>query len=511
MPGVHLIFGILWRRRALGAALLLLLASSCHDWTHERIAGFCCEDPDRCRAYGAPGPVACERSDEVCDLVNNRCVPFSSACSTDEQCSDPTPVCGAGGVCVGCNATSCSASAPVCAADMSACGPCTDEGTCARFDATPHCGANGACVACRPEAAATDCPTATAPVCDAATSTCRGCSSGSECPSGVCETSGACVDAATVAYVAETGSDAGTCTLAQPCRTIQRGVDVTDATRRWVLVRPGAFDTFSVAGQSMTILAEQGAHVTRQTPGPVVEIRGRSTVTIEGLRIHEGLGSVGDGIRCTEDGADAPTLTVRGVTIDRNTGIGLRGTCTLTVERSKITSNTGGGVSLASSTFTIRNTFIVGNGNATGVGATDFGGLRATAAGAASVLEFSTIAGNASGATFVPGVECTSTAPTPLRLTSNIIYGNTGRAQVAGNGCTFAYSVIGPDAAAGDNNIAADPMFVAPGADDYHIKVTSPAAGAADPATTLAVDVDGEPRPSPANTRADIGADEVTQ
>jgi hypothetical protein len=52
-----------------------------------------------------------------------------------------------------------------------------------------------------------------------------------------------------------------------------------------------------------------------------------------------------------------------------------------------------------------------------------------------------------------------------------------------------------------------DPKFVNVGQSDYHIMATSPAKDAADPAATVKVDYDGDPRP--ANGRSDIGADEV--
>ena len=69
------------------AVALLVIATGCYDLTHARNPGFCCEDPARCKEWGAPGPIACETPGEVCDVVHNRCV--LAECSYDQECTDP--------------------------------------------------------------------------------------------------------------------------------------------------------------------------------------------------------------------------------------------------------------------------------------------------------------------------------------------------------------------------------------------------------------------------------------
>lgn len=510
---------------ATAGALLVALAvtSGCdafHDLTHEPNSGWCCITPSVCQrwsASGEPTPVPCTKPGEVCDEANTHCVP--AECSSDQECSsDPArPVC-ADNRCVACTVempNACPATASACV--MNACAACSDDSPCERFAETPHCG-GGACVECRADVAS-DCAVPT-PICD--DGTCRSCRPG-DCASGICDADrGTCIADTDVAWVAKNGQDTGTCTRSQPCLTIGRAINQLGK-RPWLHVAasgepyaetaatPGA--GVQISGKTLTILGAGATLTTTRNGDAALLIEGAANVVVDGLRIADAGGTSGDGILCRNTGTAEPTLTLRATTIETNGGRGINATsCTLNIERSKISSNAQGGASLSSSTFRIRGTFITGNGNGTGVQATDFGGLRATAAGPTSVLEFTTIAGNAARSAFVSGAICTSTGTTPVRLANNIIFGNTpGSAQTSGVGCSFAYSVIGPEPQDGDHIINADPRFENADQGNYHIKAGSPAIGAADPAATLAVDFDGEARPMPANTRADVGADEVAQ
>jgi len=62
----------------------------------------------------------------------------------------------------------------------------------------------------------------------------------------------------------------------------------------------------------------------------------------------------------------------------------------------------------------------------------------------------------------------------------------------------------------GEGNICADPQFVDPGNGDYHLLPTSPCidAGSNDALGVPDHDIDGDPRPFPANGTVDMGADE---
>jgi hypothetical protein len=73
--------------------------------------------------------------------------------------------------------------------------------------------------------------------------------------------------------------------------------------------------------------------------------------------------------------------------------------------------------------------------------------------------------------------------------------------------CTAIYSDVGPVTFPGTGNINVNPIFVNPAQGDFHLMGTSPAKDAANPATTLADDADGDARPQ--GQRRDMGADEI--
>jgi hypothetical protein len=75
--------------------------------------------------------------------------------------------------------------------------------------------------------------------------------------------------------------------------------------------------------------------------------------------------------------------------------------------------------------------------------------------------------------------------------------------------CSVTYSVVDLAYAGGANNVKVDPMFVAAATNDFHLAPGSPATNIGDPASSVKVDHDGDPRPQPAGSRVDVGADEI--
>ena len=332
---------------------------------------------------------------------------------------------------------------------------------------------------------------------------------GSECASGVCDAqTGACPAEADVIYMAPNGSGSQ-CTKAQPCGTFASALPLVAGTRTTISMAPGSYsEAVSISGKTVTIIGD-GAELTRTTVGDVMDISGEPTsVTIEGIRVHDGPGSVGDGIKCSQTGSTMPALSVVRARIDTNGGKGINATsCEVTISRSVIRGNSLGGVALASSSFTIRNNFISNNGGGTSF----FGGVQLSQVSAANthVFEFNTVAANNGPTDVITGVACSSVI-TPVSLPNNIVYANIASGsgtQVGGSNCTWSYSDIGPQNQSGTGNINADPVFVNAGQGDFHLMKTSPAKDVADPAATLNVDFDGDSRPQ--GPRSDMGADEV--
>jgi len=193
--------------------------------------------------------------------------------------------------------------------------------------------------------------------------------------------------------------------------------------------------------------------------------------------------------------------------VDHNSAVGISATtCDLTVVRSQILVNSGGGLLLASdSPFTIENNFISGNGSTTGAN----GGvvINSISTAGTHVFQFNSITNNVSSSVLSSGVYCTL-VNTPLTFGNSIVYANIGGSgtQVSGGDCAWTYSDLG-DAVSGTGNIMMDPLFVNAGQNDLHLMPTSPCKNAGDPQSMVKVDIDGDAR---SDGMPDIGADEIT-
>lgn len=423
-----------------------------------------CTDPDRpyCDDVGAYG----QRHDCIPDPANMSCG-AANDCKNAERpyCVDQ--------MCVECDGNqTCESDTPVCAPDTHACVECVDSSTCS--DTTPVCGDDRSC---------------------------RGCSAHSECSSLACLPNGACADEAAVAYVSPTGTDNTQCTKATPCTRLMRALD----TNRLYIKLSGSNNEgamVSIDNQDVTLLGDVDAKLVRTSNGIVLEVKGTSHVSIYDLEISGGSGAQGIGISLPS--GNTASLDLVRVRVSENAGGGISATGgTITVKQSNIFQNTGGGVTLNSSSFEIQNTVIAKNGNASSV----FGGVLINQLGPGSrVLAFNTIANNVGQTPFTTGVTCQLIAA-PVTFSNNIIYGNAS-GQVTGTNCGYTFSLIGPDAGpSGNGNLNADPLFVNATQNNFHIMTTSPAKDAADPAATLAIDIDGQMRP--AGSARDIGADEA--
>lgn len=347
------------------------------------------------------------------------------------------------------------------------------------------------------------------PVCDMDSTTCRGCYNDSECSSNACiEWTGTCVAEPLALYVKNGGSDAGTCTRAQPCATITRALALVDDTRFVIKLYDGNYhDAFTSSSQFVLSGENDGnaAHVFYkntsshvhlfETDGGVSLVEGvildggsQETVRVQGgasLTMYEveildsPIGSV-DVVASTVDLEQVSIHDGQGTeaAIDINGG-------QLTLEQGVIYS-VGGPCVRASAKYLIENSFLVG--------CTGPGFVQAGIPAAGSVFQFNTVASDATGAI----------CEAPVTLEDTIFAGN-GSASPQVTLCTTTYSLFTDTAPPGTGNISnGNPAFVA--SDDDHITFQSAARDKADPAATLDFDFDGELRPH--GTARDIGADE---
>ncbi|HWO27130.1 MAG TPA: right-handed parallel beta-helix repeat-containing protein [Kofleriaceae bacterium] len=393
---------------------------------------------------------------------NNNCLdPFDpKPCTASAECSGATPVCDRD--------------------DTQMCVACTagDAGACT--GATPVCGADHACRACTEHA---------------------------ECGAAGCLPDGSCGDDTRVAYVDRAGFDNLSCTSASPCTRVSRAL----ATNRPYVKLAGVLDEQVVVSGGRIVTFVGGPDVKLTTvasgPGPTVTVRDDGTsLTIYDLSISDAQNSVsGLGLRLQAGGAPHVTLVRSRLLNNAVGGILAEGSGILTVTQSLIARNVGGGISVLGGTFAAVGNAFYGNGSPV----TSTGGIRIATMQGGNRLEFNSFHMNAAASGTGPAIHCASVL---VAARNNIMSENgttSSQDQVAGN-CTHAYSIVRPGMLpSGAGNTNADPLFVSPTTGDLHIRLGSPARGAADPSSSLMGlaerDLDGDVRISP----ADVGADEV--
>ncbi len=173
----------------------------------------------------------------------------------------------------------------------------------------------------------------------------------------------------------------------------------------------------------------------------------------------------------------------------------------------------GGGIDCtAFSSPSIVNCIIAEN-----IGDTDGGGLRVSG-GCAPELIHSTLTGNIAYSDNFPnqghggGIRVNSST---LQIVNSIVWGNSARfagneIYVSSGEVTASYSDIG-EGWPGLGNIDADPLFIDPEKQDFHIAEDSPCVDVALTIEDIICDVDRELRPDPLTGKSEIGADEVSQ
>lgn len=314
----------------------------------------------------------------------------------------------------------------------------------------------------------------------------------------VCLPDGTCAEVGRIAYAAPGGTGTA-CTLAAPCEISQAFVAASGSiTIDIVKLAPGNYsrDAQIPIGTDTVILAGEGATVT--AVGTVALFRVTTgSFTIVGAEL---VGMQQFNALCFGMAGQLGTLKIHRV-VTRNGAYGIGGiSCNIDVSRSMVMQNTGIGVYVSTGTARIASSVVMANG---GVGSAE-GGVQLLNVTDARV-EMSTIIGNTSeNDLYAGGLTCTGSTNV---VTTSISWGNVGTAKgPLDAACNVNYSVVEPAYGGGTGNVREDPLFAAVG--DFHLQSTSPARGAGDPAMTVGVDYDNEPRPQ-GGAVFDCGADEV--
>ncbi len=399
-------------------------------------------------------------------------------CTQDEQCTDSTPVCDI---------------------TRSMCVPCMPGKIGACGGAAPVCGIDEACHPCAMDA---------------------------ECASQTCLPDGSCASPLDVLYVSPTGSALATCMPDDHC-SLARALALIDGTKSTIRLDPAHYSLMATVALPHDLhLVGRGAILDRNAAdsGEVLDIAAGTHVSLDYVTVTGGDGASGHGIVCIN-----ATLTLREVTIQGNGGCAISSsgcqlvvshsqlldnqdsgiiasTSDVTLVRSVVSGNQFAGIDLSLSSFDIENNVIAKNGGPNGLSGVFIGTIR-TGSVARRVFGFNTVTQNSGPFGNVSGVVCDQDVGVPLAMTSNIVVNNAGPAQVSGGACVWTYSDIAPGPVSGTGNLSSDPLFVDPSHNNFHLQIASPVRDAADPAATLAVDIDGDARPQGAGR--DMGADEI--
>ena len=389
-------------------------------------------------------------------------------------------------------------------------GPCTSNDQCSA--PTPICDTAGdQCVECLQN----DQCSAANPTCDTAMHTCRACAADSDCDSAVCDVpTGMCVAEANVLYVSPTGQDAGTCTKGTPCSIVQANA-LAAPPRNNIKLAAGSYTAHLILTNKTLVFYGTGATIDGGT-NPVFEVNDNARLRVNGASLigNNGLGV----IRCEGAAGASHVLELFRTSLDNSGSILLANPCTLTADESvfRITNTTSYAlVIVGPSVAKFDRSRFVGNGN--GIAGLSNPTVQisnsvfkrmGTAAnhgvflGAGFNVSFSTIVDSV--------VECSSAAAVGLTFSSSILYWAAASPPadtlIGGNACTSVKnSVIFPNSQpVGATNVSMNPQLKNVGTDDYHLLATSPAIDRGDPASTNAFDFEGTPRPQ--GTQRDSGA-----
>jgi hypothetical protein len=349
-----------------------------------------------------------------------------------------------------------------------------------------------------------------------------------------------CSDPAELILVTRSGADIGACTAAAPCRTLQCALRQVTSARAAIRVDAERLDTASsiVIDRPVAIDAP-GTEIAQPAGVPTFIIAAHAGgVTIDGLRLL-GTGAlepaitVGRGSTLRLSGAvldsapisvDRGTLELRDLKLTtshlrleavrcRGGAVRIRGaelehttltaeSCDLAVSRSRFLGATDGSITASGGVAVIENNLIIQAHELAD-------SMFLTEMGPGSTVRFNTFVNTSGADSDGVALYCDDT----LHVTSNIFaYGSKHPLGPPLFRCPATFSLFDEVAAveqtAGEGNLIASAatFFVDRGAEDFHLARHSPAKSASEPGLRVTEDLEGNRRPIPFGSRADLGA-----
>ena len=214
----------------------------------------------------------------------------ATLCSTPADCTDPAQAYCVAGVCHACaSPINCSATTPVCEAEIFECGACVNDRSCSGYPKTSHCAPAGTCVGC----VTSDQCSGNTPVCDVAPGVCKACTLDRECTSGACNLeSGACIAEAEVLYAAPTGTANTVCSRAMPC-TVKQALARVDSGKSTVVLADGNYPSTAssealLAGAKSALMIGSRLAILNSastTFGPALRVTSGAALSLRGFTL----------------------------------------------------------------------------------------------------------------------------------------------------------------------------------------------------------------------------------
>ncbi|MBK8480591.1 MAG: right-handed parallel beta-helix repeat-containing protein [Proteobacteria bacterium] len=247
---------------------------------------------------------------------------------------------------------------------------------------------------------------------------------------------GVCVDPAMVLRLATPSTDPN----------LDAAIGQLSDPKPYLGLQPGTYTLGATLSGKRAVLIGLGATpsaVTLQpSPHTALSVGPSATLQLQNLAIVRPVGStaVGDAITCTANATHLSAVTLLETILSGHAGQGIEASyCDVTVRRSTLHGNDGGGLKLTDGRFIVSDTLLYGNGKVGPTGSTV--GAVAFANTTTATFLNNTVVGNAAADGRSAGVLCNSAT---TQLVNTIVAGNSLNVAL----CTVAdSSLVAPDTA----------------------------------------------------------------